>query len=112
MALIYSAATVLVAPSTVENLPNTILEAMACGCPVVACDTGGISDAVRHMQTGYLARSGDIVDIANGMQIVTEQTGRGFSEKAFMLIEQEFDADREAKAFLELYRERIAARRG
>ena len=112
MSLIYSAATVLVAPSIVENLPNTILEAMACGCPVVACDTGGISDAVRHMQTGYLARPGDAADIARGLKIATGEAGDGFSEKAFTLIERDFDADGEARAFLELYQARVAARHG
>ncbi len=112
MALIYSAATVLVAPSTVENLPNTILEAMACGCPVVACDTGGISDAVRHMETGFLAEAHDAAGIASGMQTALGAAGARFSENAFALIEQDFNADREARAFLELYQARVAARPG
>ena len=112
MALVYSAASVLVAPSVVENLPNTVLEAMACGCPVVACDAGGMADAVRHMQTGYLARPGDAGDIAAGIKAVTDNAGlrRKLSDNAFALIEQEFNADREAQAFVALYRERIAAR--
>jgi glycosyltransferase involved in cell wall biosynthesis len=112
MALIYSAASLLVAPSVVENLPNTVLEAMACGCPVVACDAGGIADAVRHMQTGYLARAEDADDIAAGIAAVTADTElqHRLSANAFNLIEQDFNADREAEGFIGLYRERIAAR--
>lgn len=112
LALIYSAASLLVAPSVVENLPNTVLEAMACGCPVVACDAGGMGDAVRHMQTGYLARPGDAGDIAAGIAMVTGDPAlqRRLSENAFALIEQDFNAEREAESFVALYRERIAAR--
>ena len=112
MALIYSAASLLVAPSVVENLPNTVLEAMACGCPVVACDTGGMADAVRHMQTGYLARPGDTADIAAGIAEVTLDTDlqQRLSANAFALIAQDFNADHEAESFVTLYRERIAAR--
>jgi glycosyltransferase involved in cell wall biosynthesis len=112
MALIYSAASTLVAPSVVENLPNTVLEAMACGCPVVAYDAGGMADAVRHMETGYLARAGDASDIAAGVVavIVDPALQQRLSNNAFALIEQEFDADREADAFVALYRERIEAR--
>ncbi len=112
MALIYSAASLLVAPSVVENLPNTVLEAMACGCPVVACNVGGMADAVRHMQTGYLARAGDAGDIAAGIATVTGDAGlqQRLSENASALIEQDFNVNREAESFVALYRERIAAR--
>jgi glycosyltransferase involved in cell wall biosynthesis len=112
LALIYSAASLLVAPAQVENLPNTVLEAMACGCPVVACDTGGMGDAVRHMQTGYLARAGDVGDIAEGITAVISDADlqQRLRANAFSLIDQDFNAEREAEDFVALYRERIAVR--
>lgn len=67
LAIAYSAANVFVAPATADQLPNTILESMACGTPVVACAVGGIPEAVIHRETGYLAQPNDSSDIACGI---------------------------------------------
>jgi glycosyltransferase involved in cell wall biosynthesis len=54
-------ARLLVLPSHLgDGLPNVILEAMACGVPVVATRTAGIPDLVRHKETGFLFEPGDI----------------------------------------------------
>jgi glycosyltransferase involved in cell wall biosynthesis len=53
--LLYAAADVFVIPSRQDNLPNTGLEAHACGIPVVAFRTGGLVDIVADRVTGALA---------------------------------------------------------
>lgn len=53
-------ARILVLPSYSESFPNVIMEAMACGVPVVATRTGGIPDLVHHSDTGYLFEIGEI----------------------------------------------------
>lgn len=106
MAMVYSAADFIVLPSVVENLPNTLLEAMACGTPAVAFDAGGMKDAVRHEQTGYLARYQDLSDFIHGIQLLLQdetlrhQLGRA----ARILVEKEFDQKKEAERFENLYR--------
>lgn len=59
MAVAYNAADILVVPSIQDNLPNVILESMSCGLPVVAFDSGGISDMVINETTGLLAQTGN-----------------------------------------------------
>jgi glycosyltransferase involved in cell wall biosynthesis len=53
--LAYSAADVFVHPSQADNLPNTVMESIACGTPVVSFTVGGTPDMVRPGQTGWLA---------------------------------------------------------
>jgi glycosyltransferase involved in cell wall biosynthesis len=68
--LLYSAADALVIPSRQDNLPNTGVESLACGTPVVAFDFCGLPDIVTHQQTGYLAQAFDVVDLAQGIKWV------------------------------------------
>jgi len=56
----YSASNLVAVPSRQDNLPNVILEAFACGVPVIGSRVGGIPDAVREGETGWLAEVGDV----------------------------------------------------
>jgi glycosyltransferase involved in cell wall biosynthesis len=67
LAEVYSLADVFVTPSLEDNLPNTIMEALSCGTPVVAFDTGGIPEMVDHLKNGYLAKFKDAADMAKGL---------------------------------------------
>lgn len=65
--MIYSACDVFVLPALQENLPNTVLEALACGTPCVAFDAGGTADLIDHRSSGYLARYKDRTDLLAGI---------------------------------------------
>lgn len=67
LSLLYNAADALLLPSRQDNLPNTMLEAMACGTPVIGFDIGGLPDLIRHQSTGWLAKPFDAVDLAAGL---------------------------------------------
>lgn len=60
LSMIYSAADLFLIPSLQDNLPNTVLESLACGTPVVGFDVGGIPDMVRPGVTGQLAPQNDV----------------------------------------------------
>lgn len=55
MALIYSVADAFILPSREDNLPNTMLESLSCGTPVLAFSNGGMSDIIQEGFNGYLA---------------------------------------------------------
>lgn len=76
LALVYSAADVMVVPSLQDNLPNTAIESMACGTPVVAFDTSGLSDIVDHKINGYLAKPYSPEDLAAGVMWILENSSR------------------------------------
>lgn len=78
--LIYNAADVFVSSSLAENYPNVIMEAMACGTPCVGFNIGGIPDQIKHKVNGYLAKSKDANDLANGIKYVCESNSEQYSQ--------------------------------
>lgn len=70
MARIYNIVDFFICPSRIDNLPNTCVESISCGTPVVAFDVGGISEIVEHRKQGYLAEAENATDLANGIQWV------------------------------------------
>lgn len=71
MANLYAAADAFVTPSLQDNLPNTIMEAMACGTPCVGFNVGGIPEMIDHLVNGYVAQYKDAADLARGIRHVT-----------------------------------------
>ena len=64
IAALYNAVDLFVTPSLQDNLPNTIVEAMACGTPCVGFNVGGIPEMITHKQDGYVADYCDSLDSA------------------------------------------------
>ena len=73
---LYSAADAFVIPSRQDNLPNTGLEAHACGTPVVAFNTGGLPDIVDDRVTGALAEPFEPASLAAVIRWVLEDPSR------------------------------------
>ncbi|MCU0431703.1 MAG: glycosyltransferase [Cytophagaceae bacterium] len=63
----YGACDAFVLPSKEDNLPNTVMEAMACGLPTVAYAIGGLADLIDHAHNGYLASPFDTKEFAHGI---------------------------------------------
>lgn len=107
MALVYSAADVFVIPSLQDNLPNTVLEATACGTPCVGFSIGGIPDMIEHRQNGYLVRPYQVEDLAQGIAWVLEDHERHqrLSYRAREKATQEFALDLEGRRYAALFGE-------
>ena len=74
--VLYSAADVMLIPSRQDNLPNTGIEAHACGTPVVGFDVCGLPDIVEHRRTGFLATPFDTQELALGIKWILEDPDR------------------------------------
>jgi glycosyltransferase involved in cell wall biosynthesis len=87
---IYAAADVFVTPSLEENLPNTIMEAMACGTACVGFEVGGIPEMIEHKKTGYVAQAFDSADLAKGINwcLASKTVGVKSRERALELYNQ------------------------
>lgn len=107
-ALAYSAADVFVAPSMEDNLPNTVIEAAACGLPVVAFRVGGLPDIVDHRHTGLLATPFDVPELTAHIKSLLEshdvrvEIGRAAREKALRDYGSRLQGDRYEQLYAEL----------
>ncbi|MBF2067351.1 MAG: glycosyltransferase family 4 protein [Calothrix sp. C42_A2020_038] len=112
LALVYSAADVFVAPSTQENLANTVMESLACGTPCVAFNIGGMPDMIEHQKNGYLAQPYKIDDLAKGIAWVLEDPDRyqKLAKGAITKVEQEFTLLIQARRYTSLFQEILSAK--
>ncbi|MEW6496178.1 MAG: glycosyltransferase, partial [Cyanobacteriota bacterium] len=107
LAVVYAAADVFVAPSLEDNLPNTVMEAIACGTPSVAFNIGGMPDMIEHQHNGYLAKPFESEDLARGIVWVLENKERyqKLCDRARQKAEQEFTLEIQALRYKTLYSE-------
>ncbi len=112
LAALYSAADLFVLPTLADNLPNGILESMACGTPVVSFDVGGVSEAVRHMESGYLARPKDAQDLAHGIKLLLtdDQLRIKMGQQCRWIAQQEYPLELQAHRFEQFYQELLSQR--
>lgn len=113
LATIFSLADVFVIPSIQDNLPNTVLEAMACGTPVVGFDAGGIRDMIRDGETGCLVAIEDVHALAAALQALQRDPGwrASMGHQCRQTVMEHYPIDLQARRYLRLYRDLIAARR-
>lgn len=106
---VYNAADVFVLPSLSENLPNTIMEAMACGVPCLGFKVGGIPEMIEHKKTGYVAQYKSSDDLSAGLFWLLDEADRDeLSAAARRKVCREYSQDAVALRYTEVYNEVIA----
>ena len=95
-----------------EGVPNSLLEAMATGLPVLATSHGGIPEAVESGKTGLLVPEGDLAGMVDGLNRLTAEPGlaKELGSNASRFIAENFDAEQQAQALAAVYRELIEKR--
>jgi glycosyltransferase involved in cell wall biosynthesis len=108
---IYNCADMFVLPSIQEGQGIVLLEAQACGKPVVAFDIGGVNEAVQNGKTGFLAKRGSTQDLADALlklfSDVPLREKMGSEGRSFVL--GNFTWDICAQGMLTVYREALGA---
>lgn len=109
MSYALSAADVFVCPTRADNLPNVVLEAMACGTPVVGFDVGGVADMVRTGETGILVTPEDVGGLRNAIETVLydDELKNRFSTNCRQAACDEFRLEIQARRYLAIYEELI-----
>lgn len=107
---IYASADVFVAPSVTakdgdqEGFGLVILEAMASGVPVVAFDSGGITQLIKHGYNGFLCREKDTIGLSKAIcKILNNQEVRNIFIKNGLETAQQYDYSRIAKQYWDIY---------
>lgn len=101
---VYHASDVFVLPSLSENLPNTIMEAMACGVPCVGFRVGGIPEEIDHRRNGYVAEYRSAEDLARGIRwILTEADYEELCKNAVQKVVQNYSQQSVALKYLDVY---------
>ena len=102
----YSSADMFIIPSLEDNLPNTIMEAMACGTPCVGFNTGGIPEMIDHQLNGYVAKYMDADDLAKGIRWVLDYPDKQkLSSACIEKVTRCYAEEVVAKQYMHLYQE-------
>ncbi len=111
LAQYFAAADVYLYPTVADNLPNTVLETMACGTPTIGFRTGGMADMIEHAKNGYLVEQGDADGLVAGLKTADEHPAvlRAWSATAETRATTVFGYARFIDDHLRLY-ERVAGR--
>lgn len=107
---LYRGASLFVLSSDEEGLGMVILEAMACGLPVVSTDCGGPRMIVSEGETGLLTPVGDAVALSNAMLTLLENADlrQMMGQNGRRLVEQRFSLMRAGQVYLNKYSELLS----
>lgn len=103
MVQLYNAVDAYVTPSLQDNLPNTIMEALACGTPCVGFRVGGIPEMIDHQQNGYVATYRDAQDFAEGIVWTLQADRDTLSRQARNKVMVTYSENAVARKYIDVY---------
>lgn len=108
--LAYSAADAHILPTLADNLPNTLLEAAACGVPSIASDIGGVGEAIDPGNTGWLVAPDDGDALAKQIGLVIDEPAAQASDRrraCRTFAESRFAPATQARRYADLFEQTI-----
>jgi len=107
---LYQASDVYVLPTRMDNLPNSAVEAVACGVPVAGFRIGGMSDIVQHGEIGFLAEPFELDALCAGIVEVLERGIEFYAPQCRGHAEATFDPAKIAEDYAGLVSRLVASR--
>jgi len=109
VAKLLSKSSIFAFPSLKEGLPISVLEAMACGVPVVGSNISGVNDVVKHDENGFLVQPKTPKALANAiLDLLNDENLRErLGQNARRLMVEKYGWDRIINRMEEVYREAI-----
>jgi glycosyltransferase involved in cell wall biosynthesis len=104
MSIIYSAADVFIIPSLMDNLPNTVIESLTCGTPVISFPIGGLPDMIDHKKNGYIADEISVNALVKAINHFFEEGVEWSSEEIRKHSIAKFDISVQANNIINLYK--------
>ena len=105
MATVYNIADVLIVPSTEDNLPNVMLEALCCGLPVVSFSNGGMNEIIKPGENGLLVEEQTPEAMISAVQEYFLHSSKYVKANISENSQSLFNASKQAKAYVEVYQE-------
>lgn len=112
LAQYYAASDIFLFTSIADNLPTVILEAMACGIPTIAFNTGGVPEMITHDTHGWLAQKKDTKGLLDGLKMGFENPEKlaEWGEAALAKSLSQYTSDVFLAAHLKLYEDTLRAK--
>lgn len=107
---VYNAVDMFVTPSLEENLPNMIMESMACGTPCVGFQVGGIPEMIDHKRNGYVANYKDADDLAQGIHWILEDADyQSLSNNALHKVASAYSQHNISMRYIDVYNNALSS---
>ena len=105
----YQMADIFTLPSYTEGLPLVVIEAMACGLPVVVSTVGGIPELVKDGNNGFLVPPKDSFSLNEKLEILVnnEELRKKIGTKALETVDDEFNIDKKVDKMINMYNKLI-----
>ena len=101
---IYSAADVFVIPSLMDNLPNTVLESLLCGTPVIGFPIGGIPEMVKHRKNGLITETVSVDALLNSILLFLSEGVTFSTEEIRKHAVDNYDEKVQANKYIQLFK--------
>lgn len=109
MAIAYSAADFFVIPSLEDNLPNTMIESLLCGTPVIGFPTGGIMETIENGFNGLLCKGISVSELKTTIDFCLRGSLEFDRNSIALDARVKFNMEKQAKSYIDLYKKILSA---
>ncbi|MBK8805330.1 MAG: glycosyltransferase [Bacteroidales bacterium] len=103
MSIIYSMADVFITPSIMDNLPNTIVESLCCGTPVIGFPVGGIPDMIEDEVNGIICKEISVKSLVEGIDRFFNNQERFSSVNISNRARSLYSVEKQTNAYIKIY---------